>query len=287
MADKNPFPGENNTGHIWDDNIRELTNPPPRWWMIAFWASILFVVGYSFLYPTWPGITGFTKGMLGWTSIKEYKEGVDQIDTIRARYEERLSNMNAKEILADAELSQYARASAKVPFGDYCAACHGKGGQGNEGFPVLADDDWLYGGAIGKIQETITLGRKGIMIGHEASLSGSEIDILANYVTDLSQGKDNPDGKNMFLQKGCIGCHGMDAKGVQIMGSANLTDAIWRFVPTKGESIVESARKTIAHGVNDPNDPLTRNAEMPSFKDRLGETTIKKLAVFVHQWGGQ
>ena len=52
MAEHNPFPGENNTGHFWDDNLRELANPPPRWWMIAFWASILWVVIYSILYPT-------------------------------------------------------------------------------------------------------------------------------------------------------------------------------------------------------------------------------------------
>nr|VFJ94890.1 MAG: cytochrome c oxidase cbb3-type subunit 3 [Candidatus Kentron sp. H]VFJ95697.1 MAG: cytochrome c oxidase cbb3-type subunit 3 [Candidatus Kentron sp. H]VFK02073.1 MAG: cytochrome c oxidase cbb3-type subunit 3 [Candidatus Kentron sp. H] len=284
MADKNPFPGENNTGHIWDDTIRELTNPPPRWWMIAFIASFLFVVGYSLLYPTWPGITGFTKGVLGWTSIKEYKEGVDQVDAIRAQYEERLSDLSTEEILANVELSNYTKASAKVPFGDHCAACHGRGGQGNVGFPVLADDDWLYGGQLEKIQESITLGRKGIMPAKGGgSLSREEIDTLAHYVNGLSEGKNDPDGKNMFMGKGCIGCHGMDAKGQQFMGSANLTDAIWRFMPGG----VESAYYTILHGVNDPGrDSHTRNAEMPSFKDRLGETTIKKLTVFVHQLGG-
>lgn len=283
MADKNPFPGENNTGHIWDDNIRELTNPPPRWWMIAFIASFVFVVGYSFLYPTWPLINGFTKGVLGWTSIKEYKEGVQEVDEIRAEYEQRLPAMSAREIIEDTELLNYTKASARVPFEDHCAACHGRGGQGNVGFPVLADDDWLYGGTLQKIQESITLGRKGIMTAQGKNLSEEEIDTLARYVTGLSQGKDDPKGKEMFLQKGCIGCHGMDAKGVQIMGSANLTDAIWRFMPGG----VESARYTIDHGVNDPNnDVLTRNAEMPSFKDRLGETTIKKLTVLVHQLGG-
>nr|VFK19943.1 MAG: cytochrome c oxidase cbb3-type subunit 3 [Candidatus Kentron sp. LFY] len=283
MTDKNPFPGEENTGHIWDDIIRELTNPPPRWWMIAFVASFLFVIGYSILYPTWPGITGFTKGIMGWTSIKEYKEGVSEIDEIRAKYEEQLPNLSAREILADTDLSNYTRASAKVLFGDNCAACHGSVGQGNPGFPVLVDDDWLYGGNIEKIQETITLGRRGIMPAKGGqSLSKKDIEILANYVHDLSRGKDNPEGKEMFMQKGCIGCHGMDAKGVQLMGSANLTDPIWRFTPDS----LESARYTILHGVNDPNDPKTRDAEMPSFRERLDETTIKKLAVFVHLLGG-
>lgn len=283
MTDKNPFPGENNTGHIWDDVIRELTNPPPRWWMIAFVASLLFVVGYGILYPTWPGITGFTKGILGWTSIKEYKEGVAELDEIRAKYENQLPDLTASEILADNDLSNYTKASAKVLFGDNCAACHGSVGQGNVGFPVLLDDDWLYGGTIEKIQETITLGRTGIMPAKGGqSLSKNDIEVLANYIDGLSQGRDDPEGKGMFMQKGCIGCHGMDAKGVQLMGSANLTDPIWRFVP----SGVESARYTIMHGVNDPSDPKTRNAEMPSFGERLDETTIKKLTVFVYQLSG-
>nr|VFK61367.1 MAG: cytochrome c oxidase cbb3-type subunit 3 [Candidatus Kentron sp. UNK]VFK72384.1 MAG: cytochrome c oxidase cbb3-type subunit 3 [Candidatus Kentron sp. UNK] len=283
MTDKNPFPGEKNTGHIWDDVIRELTNPPPRWWMIAFIASLLFVVGYSILYPTWPLVTSFTKGVLGWTSINEYKEGVEEVDRIRAKYEERLVDLSAREILEDPELSKYTKASAKVLFGDNCAACHGSVGQGNAGFPVLVDDDWLYGGGIEKIQETITLGRRGIMPAKGGqSLSEKDIEVLAGYVHNLSQGKDDPEGKNMFMQKGCIGCHGMDAKGVQLMGSANLTDPIWRFVPGG----VESAHYTIMHGVNDPGNPKTRNAEMPSFRERLDEVTIKKLAVFVHMLGG-
>nr|VFK40125.1 MAG: cytochrome c oxidase cbb3-type subunit 3 [Candidatus Kentron sp. SD]VFK45438.1 MAG: cytochrome c oxidase cbb3-type subunit 3 [Candidatus Kentron sp. SD] len=290
MTDKNPFPGEKNTGHIWDDMIRELTNPPPRWWMIAFVASLLFVVGYSILYPTWPGITGFTKGILGWTSIKEYKEGVSEVDDKRAKFEARLEGLSAKEILADTDLFKYTKASAKVIFGDYCAACHGSVGQGNTGFPVLIDDDWLYGGTIEKIEETITLGRKGIMPAKGGqTLSEKDIATLANYVHDLSQenqGKENLEGKNLFMQKGCVGCHGMDAKGMQAMGSANLADPIWRFTPEGDQSILDSARYTITHGVNDPSNPKSRNAEMPSFRERLDETTIRKLAVFVHALGG-
>lgn len=282
MADNNPFPGENNTGHIWDENIRELLNPPPRWWMIAFIASFLFVVGYSILYPTWPGITGFTKGVLGWTSIQEYKEGVDRVDAVRKKYEDRLPDVTAGEIIADPELLAYTKASAKVPFGDHCAACHGRGGQGNVGYPVLADDDWLFGGSVQKIQESIVMGRAGVMIAHANTLSEDEIDTLARYVDGLTQGKDDPNGKDLFMKKGCAGCHGPEGKGIQPMGSANLTDAIWRFEPGG----VESARYTIAHGVNFPGDPKTRVAKMPSFKDRLSETTIKKLSVFVHQLGG-
>ena len=144
MAEHNPFPGENNTGHFWDDNLRELNNPPPRWWMIAFWASILFFFGYGVLYPFWPGIPGLydtTRGVLGWTQMNEYEEGVEQVEAVRSQFEDQLKTMSAEQILADPGLTQYTLASAKVLFGDYCSACHGSGGQGNPGYPVLADDD--------------------------------------------------------------------------------------------------------------------------------------------------
>ncbi len=211
------------------------------------------------------------------------------MDAIRAKYEDKLKDMTAREILADAQLADYTVASARVLFGEYCAACHGGGGQGNPGYPVLADDDWLWGGNIEKIQETITNGRgpKAVMPSpgmpaHANVLSAQEIENLATYLVGLSEGKDDPEGKALFMQKGCIGCHGVDAKGMQMLGSANLADAIWRFAPGG----VESARYSIAHGVNAMTDPKTRKAEMPIFKDRLDGTAIKKLAVFVHKLGG-
>ena len=49
MAEHNPFPGENNTGHVWDDNLRELANPPPRWWMIAFWIQFWHHIEHAIL----------------------------------------------------------------------------------------------------------------------------------------------------------------------------------------------------------------------------------------------
>ena len=279
----NKFPGENNTGHVWDDNLRELTNQPPRWWMIAFWASIIWWIVYGIIYPTWPiSLEGSNAGILGWTQIKEYQEGVDQIQAVRAEFEAKIASMSAKEILADPGLSDYTVASAKVLFGDNCAACHGSGGQGNPGFPVLADDNWIWGGSIEKIQETITNGRQGAMPAHGKTLSAADIDTLASYVAGLSQGKSDSAGAALFMEKGCFACHGPDGKGMQALGSANLTDAIWRFAPGG----VESAKYTITHGVNDASDPATRQAIMPTFKGRLDETSIKKLAVYVYSLGG-
>ena len=80
----------------------------------------------------------------------------------------------------------------------------------------------------------------------------------------------------------CFACHGPDGKGNQMLGAPDLTDQIWRF----GNGSVEDVKYTILHGVNFPGDPNSRNAVMPSWQDRLTETEIKKLAVYVHRLGG-
>ena len=281
MADKNPFPGENNTGHIWDGNIRELANPPPRWWMIAFWASIIWFFGYGVLYPMYPIGQQPTKGVMGWTQIKEYKDGLAEVEAVRAQFEDKIKALSAKEILADPGLTEYTVASAKVLFGDNCAACHGNQGVGNPGFPVLVDDDWLYGGTIENIEQTITMGRKGVMTAHGKILSPEEIDSLAKAV---AAGKPTSDPN--FTNKGCIACHGMDGKGMAVLGSANLTDGIFRFVPDSTQTVEDSVKYTIMHGVNDASDPQSREAIMPKFGDRLSKDDIKKLAVYVYQFGG-
>lgn len=270
------------TGHVWDDNLRELTNQPPRWWMITLYLSAVFMVVYFILYPSIPLVHDATKGVLGWTQMKRLQESVADIEAVRAPYENKIKGMSAAAILADDDLAQYTISSAKVLFGDRCAPCHGTGGSGNPGYPVLADDDWLFGGSIETIEQTISGGRAGMMPGFGTSLSEQEINDLASHMLALSQGSENAAGKELFVSKGCVGCHGMDGKGMQMMGAANLTDPIWRFAPGTEESI----RYTIRHGVNAPGAKETRVAIMPAFREQLSETDIKKLAVYVHKLGG-
>ncbi|WP_091711632.1 cytochrome-c oxidase, cbb3-type subunit III [Methylophaga sulfidovorans] len=306
MADNKKNPNEvPDTGHEWD-GIRELENPPPRWWTNALYLSGLLVLVYFILYPSLPLINGSTKGLLGWTQIKEYKEDLAKVQDVRAPYEEKLASMTAAEILADTEMRNYAVGSSKVLFGDNCAACHGTGGvpAKNSGYPILADDDWLYGGDINTILYSIAAGRHGMMMSHEKTLKPEEVDGLVQFVENLSNGKATEAGWKLFNEKGCVGCHGADAKGIHELGSANLTDKIWRF-----SGAPEEVRYTILHGVNDPSDPLTRVAIMPAWNEklavkleaekwdeepeyegdetqRLSVTEIKKLAVYVHQLGG-
>ena len=253
----------------------------------------------------WPALPGqsdgendFTKGVLGWTSIKEYEQGVAQVEAVRAQYDEQIANMTADQILADPGLLQYTLASSKVLFGDYCAACHGSGGQGNPGYPVLANDDWLYGGTLAKITETITNGRKGAMTAHSTLLSDAEADTLANFVVELSEGGAGSEAAwALYNAKGCVACHGATGNGVLAelpngdkvtVGAANLTDGIWRFQPGG----YESAKHTILYGVNQPGVDGTRDAVMPAFaqvgklEGKLTPQQIKMLTVYVHQLGG-
>jgi cytochrome c oxidase cbb3-type subunit 3 len=306
MADNKKNPNEvSDTGHEWD-GIRELENPPPRWWTNALYLSGLLVVVYFILYPSLPLIDKSTKGLLGWTQIKEYKENLAEVQEKREPFEAKLASMSAEEILADPEMRNYAVGSSKVLFGDNCAACHGVGGIPAEGagYPILADDDWLYGGDVNTIVESLAKGRRGMMLAHAKTLKTEEVDNLVQFVVNASQGKATEAGWKLFNEKGCVGCHGQDAKGIHELGSANLTDQIWRF---SGDP--EEIRYTILHGVNDPSDPKTRVAVMPVWNEklavkleaekweeepeydgteteRLSETEIKKLAVYVHQLGG-
>lgn len=279
MSDKsNPY-GAPDTGHVWDDTLRELTNQPPKWWMIGFHASWILVLCYGLIYPMWPMINTHTKGFTGWTAIKEYKEDLQAIEAQRAKYEDQLPGMSAAAILEDDELTTYAKRSAKVLFGDNCAACHGSGGQGNPGFPVLADDDWLYGGSIQTIEQSIINGRNGMMPAHGNRLNDEQVNELADAII-----AGNPASTPLFQSQGCIACHGMDGKGNQMLGAANLTDSVWRFAAADQR---ESVKYTIVHGVNDPQDPQTREAVMPKFGGgKLSDTDIKKLAVYVHTLGG-
>jgi cytochrome c oxidase cbb3-type subunit 3 len=272
------------TGHEWD-GIRELTNPPPRWWMLALHASWIWCVIYFILYPSIPLIHDSTKGILGWTMIKEYKEAVAENNAIKAPYLKKISAMSGKDILADPGMRNFADSSAKAIFGDYCSACHGAGGQGAPGlFPVLADDDWLYGGNFDTIVETITYGRQGFMPAHEGMLDDATINKLADFVIDASQGKATPAQFTLFNDNGCGGCHGENARGGALnnlsTGAANLTDAIWRFGGKR-----EDVLRTIKYGVNQDG-PHTRVAIMPAFDGKLSPETIKMLAVKVHEFGG-
>jgi cytochrome c oxidase cbb3-type subunit 3 len=283
MSDKHDAGGVPTTGHVWDDDLADFTNQPPKWWMLGLTASAIWCVVYFLYYPSIPvsNTNSFFKGIGGWTAISEMEADKSVVDEVRGKYEAKLKDMTPAAILADSELTEYVTRSGKVLFGDNCAACHGTNGVGTvdkQGLfaPILNDDDWLFGGKIDDIHTSITNGRQGVMIAHKDTLSAAEIDTLANAI---AAGK--PTSTPLFADKGCTACHGADGKGMQAMGSANLTDSVWRF-----DGSIDGIKYTIANGVNAG--PGSRVAVMPSFQaaGKLSDAEMKKLAVYVYKFGG-
>jgi cytochrome c oxidase cbb3-type subunit 3 len=198
-------------------------------------------------------------------------------------------------VLVDAELSdiqsnpdlmQFAMASGRSAFGDNCSPCHGQGAQGFVGYPNLNDDEWLWGGTLDDIQQTILYGirndhpdtRFGEMpaYGTDEIFSTEEIRDVASYTLSLSggpaaDGADMANGQTLF-EENCAACHGDAGMGEPALGAPNLTDSIWLY----GGS-VETVTETIYNG---------RAGVMPHFVERLDEPTIKSLAVYVHSLGG-
>lgn len=296
MSDKHEAGGVPTTGHVWDGDLADLANQPPKWWMLGLTASAIWCVVYFAYYPSIPvsNAHSFFKGIGGWTAITEMEADKSAVDEVRGKYEAKLKDMTPAAILADSELTEYVTRSGKVLFGDNCAACHGQNGVGTtdkQGLfaPVLRDDDWLFGGKIDDIYTSIVGGRQGVMTPHKGVLSDQQIDDVAHYVVAMSEeGKDKADadaavaaGKKVFMESDCTACHGPDAKGMQAMGSANLTDKIVRF-----DGSLEGIKRTIANGVNAG--PDARVAVMPSFQaaGKLSDSEMKKLAVYVYKFGG-
>jgi cytochrome c oxidase cbb3-type subunit 3 len=296
MSDKHDAGGVPTTGHVWDDDLGDFTNQPPKWWMLGLAASAIWVVIYFIYYPSIPvsNAHGYFKGLGNWTAITEMEADKSVVDEVRGKYEAKLKDMTPAAILADSELTEYVTRSGKVLFGDNCAACHGTNGVGTvdkQGLfaPILRDDDWLYGGKIDDIHTSIVGGRQGVMTPHKGVLSDQQIEDVARYVMAMSaEGKNGADadsavaaGKKVFTESDCTACHGADAKGMQAMGSANLTDKVWRF-----DGSLEGVKQTIAFGVNAG--PDARIAVMPSFQaaGKLSDAELKKLAVYVYKFGG-
>ena len=213
---------DNTTGHIWDEDLREMNNPLPRWWMFLFIITVIFAFAYLALYP---GL-GSNAGNLQWTSRNELEAEQAQAAKAMAPLYARFAAMNEKQLAADPR----AMGIGERLFINNCAACHGSDARGSKGYPNLTDNDWLWGGSFETVQQTITQGRIGMMPPMAAAVGTSDdVRNVAHYVLSLSGSPHD----NIAAQLGkpkfaaCAACHGIDGKGNQALGSANLTDKIW------------------------------------------------------------
>jgi cytochrome c oxidase cbb3-type subunit III len=264
MWKKVPASSDNTTGHVWDGDLKEANNPLPAWWVGLFILTIVFAVGYLYLYP---GLGSYT-GSSSWSSSENYKKEVAAGQKSMKVVYEKFSNLDVEKLAKN----QQAMAIAQRLFLNNCAQCHGSDARGSKGFPNLADKDWLYGGKPENIVETITKGRIANMPALTAAVGNSDdVRDLANYVLSLSGSPHDTLraglGKSRF--SACAACHGVDGKGNQALGAPNLTDDVWLHGWGK-EFIIEmiNSGKTNA---------------MPAQQGRLNEEQIKLLSAYV--WG--
>ena len=277
--------GKMTTGHEWD-GIKELNTPLPRWWVLTFYATIVWAIGYWVVYPAWPMLWSHTTGILHYSSRAEVAVELANLEKIRGDKMAVLGSASLADIEKDPALLALARARGKTVFGDNCAPCHGSGGAGAKGFPNLNDDDWLWGGSLDQIMQTIQFGARsghakaheGAMLafGKEGVLKKDEIVTVANYVRSLSglstSAGFNADAGAKIFADNCASCHGEQGNGNQELGAPNLTDKIWLYGSDEA-TLVE----TITNG---------RAGVMPAWAGRLDPTTVKALAVYVHSLGG-
>ncbi|MDB5508350.1 MAG: cytochrome c oxidase, cbb3-type, subunit FixP [Hyphomicrobiales bacterium] len=277
--------GVSTTGHEWD-GIRELNTPLPRWWLWMLYATIVWAFGYMIVYPAVPLVASYTTGVFGWSSRAAVTQELAALGAQRAPMVTALASATLPDIEKNPTLLAFARAQGKAAFGDNCAGCHGAGGGGAKGYPNLVDDEWIWGGTLDDISQTLTYGirstdpkaRVGNMpaFGTDGLLKPAEISQVADYVRSLSglplDGKPDLKAGARIFEENCAACHGAEGKGMQELGAPNLTDQIWLY---------GSDKPTIVEGLN-----KGRGAVMPHWGERLDAGTIKALAVYVHTLGG-
>jgi cytochrome c oxidase cbb3-type subunit 3 len=250
-------------GHVWDENLSELNNPLPKWWLNMFYITIAFGLVYLVLYP---GLGAF-KGVLHWTQVGQYEQEVQRADEKYGPIFKHYAAIPIPELIKEPK----ALAIGQRMFLNYCATCHGSDAGGGPGFPSLKDGDWLYGGEPQTIQTSIMGGRNGIMPPMGAAVGGEEgIEQVAAYVMSLSGRKVDPQlaeaGKAKFVV--CAACHGPDGKGNKALGAPNLTDKVWLYGGSP-----ETIKKTIREG---------RSGHMPAHKDFLGEDKSHIVAAYIY-----
>jgi cytochrome c oxidase cbb3-type subunit 3 len=277
--------GVDTTGHVWD-GIKELNTPLPRWWVWIFYATIIWSVGYWIAYPAWPTLTGYTKGLLGYSSRAELETNMTAARAAQAANLDRIEAMSLVEIKADANLLQFAVAGGKSAFAVNCSQCHGSGASGSVAYPNLNDDDWLWGGTLDALQTSISHGIRDMRDDDtrisdmpaflsDELLDKTQVAQVAEFVLSLSGSEHDAAAAKegaMLYEENCAACHGETGQGDQEQGAPNLSNQIWLYGGDRA-TIVE----TISY---------SRKGMMPAWNGILDEATIKQLTLYVHSLGG-
>jgi len=254
--------GEETTGHVWDNDLAELNNPMPRWWLWLFYGSVIWSLIYLALYP---GLGRF-EGILGWTSEGQYETQMTQASE---DFNERFGELVARPLDELASHPDALRMGRNL-FAHNCSTCHGSDARGARGYPNLTDGHWIWGGSSDQIWTSIYEGRQAVMPGFGESLDDQQVTRTAVYVQQLAgQSVDSTmatAGKRQFDMI-CAACHGAEGKGNPMLGAPDLTAGVYIY---GGD--LDSLRQTIRHG---------RQGVMPAQKDLLGEARARLVAAYV------
>jgi cytochrome c oxidase cbb3-type subunit 3 len=284
-----PVSGRATTGHEWN-GIKELDTPVPRGVLIFLIVTHIFAVLWWFLMPTWPLGSTYTRGLLDTDQHKIIAEKMAEANAARAPWVDAIDAKSYDEILADPQLMKVIKETGHRLFGDNCAACHGREGLGGKNYPDLADHDWIWGGSLETIAQTIKVGVNSAnpdsrvsqmpAFGRDEMLDATQLRDVALYVHSLSNPADaTPDNAAMIdaggkvFQTTCAACHGENAKGNAEVGAPNLTDKYWIY---GGD--LETIATTLYGG---------RQGHMPTWDKRLSPADIKILAIYVHSLGAE
>lgn len=213
---------DNTTGHVWDEDLRELNNPLPRWWMWLFVITVVFSAAYLALYPG----MGSYAGTLKWSSLGQHQTETEKHLASMAPVYAKYKDMSAADMAKDPA----AMGIGERLFLNNCASCHGSDGRGSKGFPNLADADWLGGTGPEYVAKVIAEGRAGAMPPMGAAVgTPDDVKNVAQYVLSLSGSAHDSVAASQGKAKfgACAACHGPDGKGNHALGAPNLTDKVW------------------------------------------------------------
>ena len=272
QKDIDPVTGAEFAGPSWD-GIRELKNPSPKWWTILFIIAVIWGVGYSLLYPTFPSVPGLLK-------TTDRKDLHETLRKQKGPLQEELQVASMDEIQKDPKLYTYARAYGETVFKNNCTSCHGNsaGGTAYE-YPSLTDDDWLWPHKPADILQTI---RYGVRSGHSKQRAALEMPSFSwmdestrqqttEYVLSLQKNvKTLPKGSAgaLSFQENCVACHGSDGEGIKSYGTPAINDQVWLFRPVTKKAILAQMM-------------TPKMGQMPAWQDRLSEAELKAVATYV------
>ncbi|ODT77963.1 MAG: cytochrome-c oxidase, cbb3-type subunit III [Pelagibacterium sp. SCN 64-44] len=280
LKERDEFSGQLTTGHEWN-GIKELNTPVPRLLWLFLISMALFALVWTLLMPSWPGLSGYFRGLLGVDQHQAVRASLAEAEAERAVWASRLANEDFASLTEDEAIMNVVRQAGPALFADNCAGCHGVQATGNAGYPNIAEAPMMWGEDADTIAETIRVGinadhpetRYGQMLafGRDQMLSGEEISRLADYLVAMhggpALGGEAMDEALTLFADNCASCHGEDGLGMVETGAPNLLDPFWTYGGDRA-----TIRRSIYNG---------RQGVMPTWEGRLSTAQIRMLALYV------